>query len=92
MAASPMSEKEPPVIVGGDPLLQPVDGVSLEMYATAAQEAHLRGIADEDGLAAVAEEVYAVPAPVARAAFATWVERMAVSPAVGRELRTHMGY
>lgn len=75
-----------------DPLLAPIDGVSLEMYAIAAQEARVRGVRDEDGLAQVAAEVYGVSPSTARAAFAEWVDRMSRSMAVGRRLRDHMGY
>lgn len=93
MGHSPLSTQPAPADDGSaDPLLQPIDGVSLEMYAIAAQEARVRGVQDEDGLAQVAAEVYGVSPSVARSAFAQWVDRMGQSMEVGRQLRHHMGY
>lgn len=90
MATAPTSA--PPRSAAADPLLEPIDGVSLEMYAIAAQEARVRGVRDEDGLALVAAEVYGVSPAIARAAFAQGVDRMGESMEVGRQLRHHMGY
>jgi hypothetical protein len=90
-----------PAIMGGpstrplsedDPLLQPVDGLSLEMYGTAAAEAQRRGITDEDGMATLIEEMHGVPAATAKAALAVWIQRMGQSMVVGQQLRKHMGY
>jgi len=90
-----------PALLGGpstkplasdDPLLQPVDGLSLEMYGALAKEAQTRGITDEQGMAALAEEMHGIPADVAKAAFAVWVQRMGQSMIVGQEFRRHLGY
>ncbi len=75
-----------------DPLLQPVNGVSLEMYGTAAAEAQRRNANTEDGMAAIIEEMYGVPAADAKGAFPVWIERMGQSMVVGQQLRKYMGY
>ena len=90
-----------PAIIGGpstapltstDPLMQPVDGVSLEMYASVAREAQARGIADEEGMARLTEEMHGIPAATAKAAYAVWVQRMGQSMVVGQQFRRHLGY
>ncbi len=75
-----------------DPLLQPVNGVSLEMYGKAAAEAQRRNANTEDGMAAIIEEMYGVPAADAKGAFPVWIDRMGKSMVVGQQLRKHMGY
>ena len=75
-----------------DPMLQPVNGVSLEIYGTSAAEAQRRGITDEDGMAALIEELHGIPAADAKAAFPVWIDRMGKSMVVGQQLRKHMGY
>ncbi len=75
-----------------DPLLQPVNGVSLEMYGTAAGQAQSRGITDEDGLAALIEEMYGVPAADVKPATQEWIRRMGQSMVIGQQLRKYMGY
>jgi len=83
-----------PALLGGpstkplaadDPMLAPVDGVSLEMYAYLAQQAQARGVTDEAGLAAIGEEVYQIPAATVQAALAEWVSRMQKSMVVGQQ-------
>lgn len=90
-----------PALIGGpstkplaedDPMLQPVNGVSLEMYGKAGVEAQRRGITDEDGMGALIEEMYGVPAADAKAALGVWIDRMKTSMVVGQQLRKHMGY
>ena len=90
-----------PALLGGpsaaplssdDPLLQPVDGVSLELYASVAREAQARGITDEDGMARLTEEMHGIPAATAKAAYAVWVQRMGQSMVVGQQFRRHLGY
>lgn len=90
-----------PALLGGpsaaplssdDPLLQPVDGISLELYASVAREAQNRGITDEEGMARLTEELHGIPADRASAAYAVWVQRMSQSMVVGQQLRRHMGY
>ncbi len=75
-----------------DPMLQPVNGVSLEIYGKSAAEAQRRGITDEDGMAALVEEMYGIPAADVKAAFPVWIDRMGKSMVVGQQLRKHMGY
>lgn len=90
-----------PALLGGpstkplaedDPLLQPVNGLSLEIYGSLAKEAQARGITDEDGMAALAEEQHGIPAAEAKVAFAEWTRRMGQSMVVGQQFRKHMGY
>ncbi len=90
-----------PALVGGpstkalpedDPMLQPVNGMSIEMYGHIAREAQARGVTDEAGMVALAGELHGLPAADAQAAFATWIERMGRSMVVGQQLRKHMGY
>ena len=75
-----------------DPLLQPVNGVSLEMYGTAAGQAQARGVTDEAGMAALIEEMYGVPAADVGPAIQEWVRRMGQSMVIGQQLRKYMGY
>ena len=75
-----------------DPMLQPVNGVSLEMYGKAGAEAQRRGVNTEEGMAALIEEMYGVPAEDAKGAFPVWIDRMGKSMVVGQQLRKHMGY
>jgi len=79
-------------LAGGDPMLQPVQGLSLETYGAVAREAQARGVTDEDGMAAIAEDQHGIPAADAKAAFAVWIERMGQSMIVGQEFRRHLGY
>jgi hypothetical protein len=75
-----------------DPMLQPVNGVSLEIYGKAGAEAQRRGVNTEEGMAALIEEMYGIPAADAKAAFPVWIDRMGKSMVVGQQLRKHMGY
>jgi hypothetical protein len=79
-------------LAADDPLLQPVNGLSLEIYGSLAREAQARGITDEDGMAALAEELHGIPAADAKAAFAEWTARMGKSMVVGQQFRKAMGY
>ncbi|WCO67923.1 hypothetical protein PO878_04190 [Iamia majanohamensis] len=90
-----------PALLGGpstaplsedDPMLAPVDGMSIEMYGHIAREAQARGITDEAGMVALAGELHGLAPAEAQAAFATWIERMGRSMVVGQQLRRHMGY
>jgi hypothetical protein len=87
-----------PAILGGpstqplapdDPMLQPVNGVSLEMYAWLGKQAQLQGITDVDGMAALAEQTYSIPAADVKAAIDEWVARMGKSMVVGQQFRKH---
>ncbi|HYI60333.1 MAG TPA: hypothetical protein VEW93_00855 [Acidimicrobiales bacterium] len=90
-----------PALLGGpstkplsedDPMLQPVNDLSLEIYGSLAKEAQARGITDEDGMAALAESEHGIPAAEAKAAFAEWTRRMGQAMVVGQQFRKHMGY
>ena len=75
-----------------DPLLQPVNGLSLEMYADLAKAAQAQGITDEAGMAALGETNYGIPAADVAAALQEWVRRMQQSMVVGQQFnRLFMG-
>jgi crotonobetainyl-CoA:carnitine CoA-transferase CaiB-like acyl-CoA transferase len=74
-----------------------LDPLYIELFShyTAAElaaEAQRRGITDEDGMAALVEEMYGIPAADVKAAFPVWIDRMGKSMVVGQQLRKHMGY
>ena len=89
-----------PKILGGpsttalspdDPLLQPVDAISLADYAAVARECQARKITDEAGMNQVAGEMgydTAVFGPATK----EWIARMGKSMVVGQEFRRHLGY
>jgi hypothetical protein len=88
-----------PAIFGGpstqplapdDPMLQPINGVSIEMYAWLGKQAQLQGITDADGMAALAEQTYSIPAADVKAAIDEWVARMGKSMVVGQQFRKHL--
>jgi hypothetical protein len=87
-----------PAILGGpstkplaadDPMLAPINGVSLEMYAWLGKQAQLQGITDEAGMAALAEQTYAIPAADVQAAVSEWIARMGKSMVVGQQFRKY---
>ena len=79
-------------LAADDPLLQPVNGLSLEMYAELAKAAQAQGIADEAGMAALGETNYGIPAADIQAALQEWVRRMQQSMVVGLQFnRLSMG-
>lgn len=89
-----------PAIIGGpstrsvaadDPIWQPINGVSLQDYAELAREAQSRGINDEAGMIASAQERGWSPTDT-KAALDGWVQRMGQSMAVGQQFRTLLGY
>jgi hypothetical protein len=89
-----------PKILGGpsttalspdDPLLQPVDGISLADYAAVARECQARKITDEAGMNQVATEMGYDPA-VFGPATKEWIARMGKSMVVGQEFRRQLGY
>ena len=73
-----------------DPMLQPVEGISLEAYAAVAREARERGVTTADGVEAVAAEMGYDPATFTRAAN-EWIARMGKSMVVGQQFRSHLG-
>ena len=89
-----------PAVIGGpstrsvaaeDPIWQPINGISLQDYAELAREAQGRGVTDEAGMIALAQERGWNPADT-KAALDGWVQRMTQSMAVGQQFRKFMGY
>lgn len=89
-----------PKILGGpsttplssdDPMLQPVDGISLADYAAVARVCQQRGVTSEDGMNEIAAELGHDPAVFASAT-KEWIARMGRSMVVGQEFRRHLGY
>lgn len=89
-----------PAVMGGpstrsvaadDPIWQPINGISLQDYADLAREAQARGVTDEAGMIAIAQEKGRNPADT-KAALDGWVQRMGQSMAVGQQFRKLLGY
>jgi hypothetical protein len=89
-----------PAIMGGpstrsvaadDAIWQPINGISLQDYAELAREAQTRGVTDEAGMIAIAQERGLNPADT-KAALDGWVQRMGQSMAVGQQFRKFLGY
>ena len=89
-----------PSILGGpstrsvaqdDPIWQPINGISLQDYAQLARDAQARGVTDEAGMIAIAQEKGWNPADT-KAALDGWVQRMGQSMAVGQQFRKLLGY
>jgi hypothetical protein len=74
-----------------DPLLQPVDGISLEDYAAVGRTCQARGVTTEEGMNQIAAEMGHDPAVFA-AASKEWISRMGKSMVVGQQYRKHLGY
>ncbi|MDT5209666.1 MAG: hypothetical protein QOF67_2081, partial [Mycobacterium sp.] len=89
-----------PAVIGGpstsavasdDPIWQPINGISLQQYAEIARDAQARGVTDEAGMIAIAQERGLNPADT-KAALDGWVQRMGQSMAVGQQFRKLLGY
>jgi hypothetical protein len=89
-----------PAVLGGpstrsvsadDAIWEPINGISLQHYAELAREAQTRGVTDEAGMIAIAQERGWVPADT-KAALDGWVQRMGQSMAVGQQFRKFLGY
>jgi hypothetical protein len=89
-----------PAILGGpstrsvaadDPIWAPINGISLQDYADLARTAQSRGVTDEAGMLALAQERGWDPADT-KAALDGWVHRMGQSMAVGQQFRKLLGY
>ena len=78
-------------VAADDPIWQPINGISLQDYAGLAREAQGRGVTDEAGMIALAQERGWTPAD-AKAALDGWVQRMGQSMAVGQQFRKLLGY
>jgi hypothetical protein len=70
-------------LAADDPLLQPVEGVSLEQYARIAKLAGNQGITDEAGVCALAAS-QGIPADVYQRVMGVWNQRMQQSMVVGQ--------
>lgn len=89
-----------PAVLGGpstrsvaadDPIWAPINGISLQDYGDLARDAQARGVTDEAGMIALAQERGWEPAN-AKAAMDGWVQRMGQSMAVGQQFRKYLGY
>jgi hypothetical protein len=78
-------------VAADDPIWQPINGISLQDYAELSRDARSRGVKDEAGLIAVAQERGWDPADT-KAALDGWVQRMSQSMAVGQQFRKFLGY
>jgi hypothetical protein len=74
-----------------DPIWEPINGISLEDYAGLARDAGARGINNEAGMIALAQERGWDPENT-KAALDGWVQRMGQSMAVGQHFRKFLGY
>ncbi|HTH91887.1 hypothetical protein [Mycobacterium sp.] len=78
-------------VAADDPIWQPINGISLQDYADLARDAQARGVTDEPGMIAIAQERGWNPADT-KAALDGWVQRMGQSMAVGQQFRNLLGY
>ena len=78
-------------VAADDPIWQPINGISLQDYADLARDAQARGVTDEAGMIAIAQERGWNPADT-KAALDGWVQRMGQSMAVGQQFRKLLGY
>ncbi|MGX9791556.1 hypothetical protein [Mycobacterium sp. MMS18-G62] len=78
-------------VASDDPIWQPINGISLQDYAELARDAQARGVTDEAGMIAIAQEKGWNPADT-KAALDGWVQRMGQSMAVGQQFRKFLGY
>lgn len=89
-----------PAVLGGpstrsvaadDPIWEPINGISLQDYAELARDARPRGIKDEAGLIAFAQQERGWDPADTKAALDGWVARMHQSMAVGQQARKFLG-
>ncbi|MEV3904497.1 hypothetical protein AB0K11_19410 [Mycobacterium sp. NPDC050551] len=78
-------------VAADDAIWQPINGFSLQDYADLARQAQARGVTDEAGMIAIAQEKGFEPADT-KAALDGWVQRMGQSMAVGQRFRKLLGY
>jgi hypothetical protein len=78
-------------VASNDPIWQPINYISLQDYADIARDAQARGVTDEAGMIAIAQERGLNPADT-KAALDGWVQRMGQSMAVGQQFRKFLGY
>jgi hypothetical protein len=71
-----------------DPIWQPIEGISLELYAVTVKKASNLGVTDEAGMAEVAQQEGLDPVAFAAAAKG-WTARMGQSMYVGQKFRQH---
>lgn len=68
-----------------DPLFQPINGVSLELYADVAKACQAAGVTDEAGMGQIAESQFNIPAADMATAVAGWTQRMQQSMVIGQQ-------
>ena len=78
-------------VAADDPIWQPINGISLQDYADLARDAQARGVTNEAGMIAIAQERGWNPADT-KAALDGWVQRMGQSMAVGQQFRKFLAY
>jgi hypothetical protein len=78
-------------VAADDAIWAPIDGISLHDYADLARDAQARGITEEAGMIALAQERGWSPANT-KAALDGWVQRMGQSMAEGQQFRKLLGY
>jgi hypothetical protein len=78
-------------VAADDAIWRPINGISLQDYAGLARDAQARGVTDEAGMIAIAQEKGWNPADT-KAALDGWVQRMGQSMAVGQQFRKLLGY
>lgn len=78
-------------VAADDPIWQPINGISLQDYAELARDAQARGVTDEAGMVAIAQQKGWNPSDT-KAALDGWVQRMGQSMAVGQQFRKFLGY
>ncbi|MDQ2636332.1 MAG: hypothetical protein M3Y83_05580 [Actinomycetota bacterium] len=74
-----------------DPIWQPINGISLQGYASLVREAQARGIFDQAGMIGLARERGWNPAET-KAALDGWLMRIGQSMEVGQQFRKFLGF
>ena len=78
-------------VANDDPIWEPINGISLQDYADLSKECQARGVTDEAGMIALAQEK-GWSAEDTKAALDGWIARMGQSQAVGQQFRRFLGY
>jgi hypothetical protein len=73
-------------VADDDPIFEPIEGVSLELYAQIAKKAQAQGVTDEAGMVAIAAAEGHDGEAFGRA-MKGWVDRMGQNMAVGQRFR-----
>jgi hypothetical protein len=75
-------------VADDDPIWQPIEGISLELYAVTAKKASNLGVTDEAGMREVAAQEGLDPDKYVAASHG-WTARMGQNMAVGQKFRTY---